>query len=141
MVRDPRVLLDPDTGRSRGFGLLFFDSFEASDLAIKCMHGQFLGTKQITVQYAFKKDSNGQRHGSQAERLLAKELQAQRGSIGQFQPNTLFATGVNLGMSSVAPQMATEAAMQMPVMPVTPAPPPTCRFLDLLFELNHVVSF
>ena len=33
--------------------------------------GQFFGNKIISVQYAFKKDSKGERHGSQAERLLA----------------------------------------------------------------------
>jgi splicing factor 3B subunit 4 len=34
------------------------------------MNGQFLSGKQITVSYAFKKDSK-ERHGDEAERLLA----------------------------------------------------------------------
>jgi splicing factor 3B subunit 4 len=42
-------------------------------MAIENMNGQFFGGKQISVQYAFKKDSNGERHGSQAERLLAAQ--------------------------------------------------------------------
>lgn len=43
------------------------------------MNGQFLGGKQITVQYAFKKDSKGERHGTQAERILA--AQAKKNSL------------------------------------------------------------
>jgi splicing factor 3B subunit 4 len=56
-------------------------------MAIDCMHNQFLGNRQITVQYAFKKDlaegdelgrhTNQERHGSRAERMLAAQRQAQ----------------------------------------------------------------
>ena len=31
---------DPETGSSRGFGFVNYDSFEAADLAIQCMHQQ-----------------------------------------------------------------------------------------------------
>jgi splicing factor 3B subunit 4 len=37
------------------------------------MNGQFLMNKPITVQYAFKKDGKGERHGTAAERLLAAQ--------------------------------------------------------------------
>jgi splicing factor 3B subunit 4 len=37
------------------------------------MNGQFLMNKAITVQYAFKKDGKGERHGTSAERLLAAQ--------------------------------------------------------------------
>jgi len=37
------------------------------------MNGQFLMNKAITVQYAFKKDSKSERHGTSAERLLAAQ--------------------------------------------------------------------
>jgi splicing factor 3B subunit 4 len=37
------------------------------------MNGQFLMNKNITVQYAFKKDGKGERHGTPAERLLAAQ--------------------------------------------------------------------
>lgn len=37
------------------------------------MNGQFLMNKAITVQYAFKKDGKGERHGTEAERLLAAQ--------------------------------------------------------------------
>jgi splicing factor 3B subunit 4 len=37
------------------------------------MNGQYLMNKPITVQYAFKKDGKGERHGTEAERLLANQ--------------------------------------------------------------------
>lgn len=37
------------------------------------MNNQYLANKAITVQFAFKKDQNGERHGTPAERLLAHE--------------------------------------------------------------------
>ena len=42
-------------------------------MAIENMNGQFLGGKAITVQFAFKKDGKGERHGTAAERLLANQ--------------------------------------------------------------------
>eukprot|EP00624_Nannochloropsis_granulata_P006319 evm.model.NODE_4663_length_47357_cov_23.541208.1 len=51
------------------------DLFEAADYAIECMNGAYLGGRPICVQYAYKKDSKGERHGSQAERLLAASTQ------------------------------------------------------------------
>ena len=37
------------------------------------MNGQFLMNKAITIQYAFKKDGKGERHGTAAERMLAAQ--------------------------------------------------------------------
>jgi splicing factor 3B subunit 4 len=37
------------------------------------MNGQYFGSKNIVVQYAFKKDGKGERHGDQAERMLASQ--------------------------------------------------------------------
>ena len=54
------------TGASRGFGFVNYDSFEASDAAIDAMNNQFLCNRPITVTYAFKKDTKGERHGSAA---------------------------------------------------------------------------
>lgn len=34
-------------------------------MAIECMHNQYLCNRQISVQYAYKKDSRGERHGGQ----------------------------------------------------------------------------
>jgi RNA recognition motif-containing protein len=57
---------DPDSGNSKGYAFINFASFEASDAAIEAMNGQYLCNRAITISYAFKKDSKGERHGSAA---------------------------------------------------------------------------
>mmetsp|Transcript_31165 Transcript_31165/g.47063 ORF Transcript_31165/g.47063 Transcript_31165/m.47063 type:complete len:232 (-) Transcript_31165:55-750(-) len=66
-----KIMRDPDTGESRGFGFISYDNFEASDEALAKMNGQFLANRPISVSYAYKKETKGERHGSAAERLLA----------------------------------------------------------------------
>ena len=58
---------------SKGYGFISFSNFEASDEAIANLNGQYLMNKQIAVQYAYKKDGKGERHGDDAERMLATE--------------------------------------------------------------------
>ena len=57
---------DPETGNSKGFAFINFASFEASDAAMEAMNGQYLCNRPITLSYAFKKESKGERHGSAA---------------------------------------------------------------------------
>ncbi len=45
------------------------------------MHGQYLANKEITVQYAYKKDGKGERHGDEAERTLAAQARKHNVSI------------------------------------------------------------
>lgn len=101
----PKVMRDPDTGASKGFGFVSFDCFEAADLAIESMHGQFLANRQISVQYAFKRDSRSERHGTAAERLLAASARARAGlasrSGGAIRPNLLFAAAPGQVVSAV----------------------------------------
>ena len=66
-----KIMRNPETGQSKGFGFVSYDNFDSSDAALQAMNSQFFGNKVINVQYAFKKDSKGERHGSHAERLLA----------------------------------------------------------------------
>ena len=61
---------DPETGNSKGFAFINFASFAASDAAIEAMNGQYLSNRPISVSYAFKKDSKGERHGSAAGLFL-----------------------------------------------------------------------
>ncbi len=42
VIATPKIMRDPDTGASRGFGFVSFDGFEASDAAIEAMSGQYL---------------------------------------------------------------------------------------------------
>jgi len=73
MASTAKIARDPGTGVSKGYGFVSYTDFEASDAAIESMNGQFLMNKAITVQYAFKKDGKGERHGTQAERMLAAQ--------------------------------------------------------------------
>lgn len=50
LTDQPKVMRDPDTGLSKGFGFVSYDSFEAADLAIECMNGQFLSNRSIQVR-------------------------------------------------------------------------------------------
>ena len=59
VITTPKIMRDPDTGNSRGFGFVSYDSFEASDAAIEAMNGQFLCNRPISVTYAYKKDTTG----------------------------------------------------------------------------------
>ena len=105
ILQTPKIMRDSETGLSKGYGFVSYESFEASDLAIESMNGQYLSNRVIVCQYAFKKDTPGERHGSQAERLLAAS-QPQR-----FKPNTLFAGGAGDTITNVG-STATIAGLQ-----------------------------
>lgn len=72
LVAAPKVARD-DANLSKGYGFVSYSSFESSDQAIEHMHGQYLMNKEIVVQYAYKKDGKGERHGDAAERSLAAQ--------------------------------------------------------------------
>lgn len=91
VVGNPKVMRDPDSGVSKGFGFIAFDDFEASDIAIEAMNGQYLGGRPISVGYAYKKDTKGERHGTPAERLLAAQRKANQPQASR--PHTMFASG------------------------------------------------
>ncbi|KAL1963192.1 hypothetical protein VTN77DRAFT_8625 [Rasamsonia byssochlamydoides] len=68
----PKIARD-ESNLSKGYGFVSFADFESSDAAIANMNGQYLMNKEISVQYAYKKDGKGERHGDQAERMLAAQ--------------------------------------------------------------------
>merc|ERR1719253_1785707 len=106
VVISTRIMRDPETGLSRGFGFASFDDFAAADAALESMNGQYLCNRAITCSYAIKKDAKGERHGSAAERLLAQNAPGQR-----QRPNMFFAAAPSGGGSTAPPQPP-------------PAPPP-----------------
>ena len=151
IIKPPRIMRDDMTNQSRGFGFVSYDSFEASDLAIECMHNQYLCNRQISVQYAFKKTtaSNAEggdmvaeggrgpggmpeRHGSRAERMLAaanphREFLSTRTGLGgsgvQKTPNTMFATSaLSRGVSTVGSGAGLPGNIPLAMPP--PPPPP-----------------
>ncbi|EAA00839.5 splicing factor 3B subunit 4 [Anopheles arabiensis] len=117
ILQTPKIMRDPETGNSKGFAFINFASFEASDAAMDAMNGQYLCNRPISVSYAFKKDSKGERHGSAAERLLA----AQNPLSHADRPHQLFA-------DAPAPPSMHPGMMGHPMMPpplLAPPPPPT----------------
>jgi len=116
ILQTPKIMRDPDSGNSKGFAFVNYASFEASDAAIDAMNGQYLCNRPISVSYAFKKDSKGERHGSAAERLLA----AQNPLTQSDRPNQLFAD---------APPPS-----QPPAMP--PPPPPPMAMPHMMSNMN-----
>ena len=150
IIKPPKIMRDDMSNQSKGYGFVSFDSFEASDMAIECMHGQYLCNRQIIIQYAFKKATGseetgvmkGERHGSSAERMLAannpmrKYIQgANTGGI-QRVANTMFAssaptnnTGMGMGMQGYGampppPPPPLPPNASIPPLPPPPPPPP-----------------
>lgn len=75
-----QIARDQITDKSRGFGFISYDNFESSDKALSCMNNQFICNKPAHVSYAYKEGTNGQRHGTAAERLLADEHKTEKES-------------------------------------------------------------
>lgn len=130
IVTNPKIMRDPETGNSRGFGFISYDSFETSDGAIEAMNGQYLCNRQITVSYAYKKDTKGERHGTPAERVLA----ASNPGVQKNRPHTMFASGpptlangaqVNGSIGTpIPPRPFTNGPISQDQMPAVRPPPP-----------------
>ncbi|KAI4109539.1 MAG: hypothetical protein L6R37_000515 [Teloschistes peruensis] len=110
LVAAPKVARD-DANLSKGYGFVSFSNFEASDEAIANMNGQYLMNKEISVQYAYKKDGKGERHGDQAERILAAQARkhnvqptAQPIPMGLFNAGTPSAPAAMLDSTNSTPQ-------------------------------------
>ncbi|OQS01711.1 splicing factor 3B subunit 4-like [Achlya hypogyna] len=116
IIETPKVMRDVDTKQSKGFGFVAYDSFDAADLAIECMNGQYLCNRQIVVQYAYKKGSQSERHGSQAERLLASN------NPSKIKPHTRFAFATPAVPAAPVPPVP--MAPMYPTRAVTMVPPP-----------------
>jgi splicing factor 3B subunit 4 len=61
-----QVAREVDSGISRGYGFVSFDSFDSADAAIEAMNNRFLSNKPVQVSYAMKRDGKGELHGSGA---------------------------------------------------------------------------
>ncbi|CAF1088431.1 unnamed protein product [Didymodactylos carnosus] len=108
ILQTPKIMREIDSGNSKGYAFINFANFDGSDTALEAMNGQYLCNRPITVSYAFKKDSKGERHGSAAERLLA----AQNPLSHADRPHTLFAD---------QPQYP-QHPISMPALPPAPFP-------------------
>ncbi|KAM3564394.1 hypothetical protein MY1884_000742 [Beauveria asiatica] len=120
----PKVARD-DAGVSKGFGFISFGDFESADAAVEHLGGQYLLSNQVTVQYAFKKDGKGERHGDDAERELAKQAK-KRNVVPEAQPlPPAFLNGGGPPVSAVPPPAgAAVAAPPAGFAAVPPSMPP-----------------
>jgi splicing factor 3B subunit 4 len=141
-VVETKVQRDLETGAGKGFGFVNFDDFEASDAAIDALNGQFMLGRPIVVQYALRKDSRTERHGSVEERTLAASAKAAKAAgggggggghpavkphkhfgVGSGVVSSSVALGVEMGMSGGgmmgAPMMGLPHAMPIPMQPPT----------------------
>lgn len=114
--------------QSRGHGFVSYADFESADAAIEAMNHQYLMNKPIEVQYAFKKDGKGERHGTAAERLLAsqarKNMQLPMSSRPPAAPATLMGSfGIRPAMP-VAPFPGTYQGQFAGALAQPPPPPP-----------------
>ena len=121
-----QVARDPTTGKSKGYGFVSYTDFESADAAIDSMNGQFLMNKAITVQFAFKKDGKGERHGTPAERLLAAQARKNNALpvAARPPPATLNALAA-FGPAGATPTPSTAAIPGRPASnPSVPGAPP-----------------
>lgn len=131
LVNPPKVARD-DVGISKGYGFVSFADFDASDAAIANMHGQYMMNKQISVQYAYKKDGKGERHGDEAERMLAKQAKAhgvapavQPLPAHLFQPAPAPAPPMGRGVPGAPNGPASYGGPPRPAPPASLPPPPS----------------
>ncbi|KOM45456.1 hypothetical protein LR48_Vigan06g076200 [Vigna angularis] len=96
------------------------------------MNGQYLCNRQITVSYAYKKDTKGERHGTPAERVLA----ASNPTAQKSRPHTLFASGPPTlpnvpqanGVAPVPPRPFANGVAPGSIPALRPPPPQAAAF-------------
>jgi RNA recognition motif-containing protein len=63
-VQSAQVIMDRDTGRSKGFGFVEMGSDQEAQAAIQALHGKEVDGRALTVNEARPKESGGGRGGS-----------------------------------------------------------------------------
>lgn len=143
-VLSVHVATDPDGRTSKGYAFVKYDSFESADTAIEALTGQYLGGRPIHVSYAYKRGTSGERHGDEAERLLASKRQH---TVIRPRPEAMLAQASRAIEASRHANMNMNAAMgfnggtPMPMagyglvdhmntgMPPPPPPPPPSGYM------------
>jgi nucleolysin TIA-1/TIAR len=57
-VKDARVMIDPNTGRSRGFGFISYRTKQEAETALGQMNGEWLGSRAVRVNWANQKNQS-----------------------------------------------------------------------------------
>uniref|UniRef100_T1IJJ2 Splicing factor 3B subunit 4 n=1 Tax=Strigamia maritima TaxID=126957 RepID=T1IJJ2_STRMM len=118
MLQSPRCMRYPDTGLSKGFAFIHYASFEAADSAIETMNGRSLCNRAISLSYAFKKGSKGERHGCATERFRAA-----RNPLPQIQmlqsPTRTLMSPLNMNVLQPAQQVTHPGMHLLPMYSLT----------------------
>jgi RNA recognition motif-containing protein len=67
-VTQASVIVDRETGRSKGFGFVEMSNDEDAQSAIQSLNGSYLGNRTITVNEARERQSGGGNRGSYGNR-------------------------------------------------------------------------
>jgi RNA recognition motif-containing protein len=67
-VQSAQVIMDRDTGRSKGFGFVEMSSDQEAQNAIKALNNQEVGGRSLTVNEAKPREDRGGRSGSSGGR-------------------------------------------------------------------------
>lgn len=68
-VISARIMVEKETGRSRGFGFVSYDNATSAEAAIKGMNGFQVGRKRLKVQHKKEKNAPGQMYGDLSGRM------------------------------------------------------------------------
>eukprot|EP00924_Labyrinthula_sp_SR-Ha-C_P001370 maker-scaffold_44-snap-gene-1.96-mRNA-1 protein AED:0.01 eAED:0.01 QI:82/1/1/1/0/0.5/2/63/279 len=120
IISEPSIVLN-ENNQGLAHGFLSYDNFESADKAIECMNGEMFMNNPISVEYKLRKDGNG-RHGSDAERLLAREKGHLAGSVAP-KLNTMFYEEEEEEVKPTLTTGRTEIKAPLPP-PSKPLPPP-----------------
>lgn len=147
ILQTPKIMRDYSSNNSRGYAFINYASFEASDAAIESMNGQYFSNRPVTVSYAFKKDSKGERHGTMVERLLAqknKMMQGDKPTINAVdtppvQPKTTFQQPPTLVNITPGPVVGVVPTPGLPIIaPIPPIAPMAA--LNPLASMNPILA-
>jgi len=62
-VQSAKVMMERDTGRSKGFGFVEMSSAEEAQAAIQALHGKNMGGRDLTVNIARPMEARPPRNG------------------------------------------------------------------------------
>jgi hypothetical protein len=115
-VISARIMVDNDTGRSRGFGFVSFDNVVSAEEAILHMNGLQIGKKRLKVQHKKDKGSYEPGYGPEPGRGgKGKGQSHQGGGGGQYSPSRRSGGGRGGGRSySESRPEAAEEAVAVP---------------------------
>jgi len=76
-----RIMVEKDTGRSRGFGFVSYDSPDAAAMAIKELNGFVIGNKRLKVQHKQIRPFDNNNQAPQQDNLQSPPLFPQMNSV------------------------------------------------------------